>query len=102
MEILSKAVPVTMLSFVVSSMLGVGLSLTVGADRGAVAECSARHDGLLANFVLMPLAAVVLARLLRWTIPSAWVSWSWARRPALPSCPSWLDSPRATWPSLWA
>ena len=30
MELLSKAVPITMLVFVVSSMLAVGLSLTVG------------------------------------------------------------------------
>ena len=30
MELLSKAVPITMLAFVVSSMLAVGLSLTIG------------------------------------------------------------------------
>jgi bile acid:Na+ symporter, BASS family len=30
MELLSKAVPVAMLAFVVSSMLAVGVSLTVG------------------------------------------------------------------------
>ena len=29
MELLSKAVPITMLAFVVSSMLAVGLSLTI-------------------------------------------------------------------------
>ena len=38
MELLSKAVPITMLAFVVSSMLAVGLSLTIRADCGSSAQ----------------------------------------------------------------
>ena len=38
MELLSKAVPITMLVFVVSSMLAVGLSLTIRADCGSSAQ----------------------------------------------------------------
>lgn len=69
MEILSKAVPVTMLSFVVSSMLAVGLSLTVAQIADPLRSVRLVSMGLLANFVLMPLAAVVLARSLRLDVP---------------------------------
>ena len=65
MELLSKAVPITMLAFVVSSMLAVGLSLTI---RQIVAPLRNRRlvfFALLANFVLMPLGALGIARLLR-------------------------------------
>jgi len=64
MELLSKAVPITMLAFVVSSMLAVGLSLTI---RQIVAPLRNRRlvfFALLANFVLMPLGALGIARLL--------------------------------------
>ena len=65
MEILSKAIPVTMLVFVVSSMLAVGLSLTVAQILAPLRSVRVVSFALLANFVLMPLAALATARLLR-------------------------------------
>ena len=65
MEILSKAVPIAMLTFVVSSMLAVGLSLTVGQILIPLRNVKLISQALLANFVLMPLGAYVIARLLR-------------------------------------
>ena len=65
MEILSKAIPVTMLVFVVSSMLAVGLSLTIAQILAPLRSVRVVSFALLANFVLMPLAALAIARLLR-------------------------------------
>ena len=65
MEILSRAIPVTMLVFVVSSMLAVGLSLTVAQILAPLRSVRVVSFALLANFVLMPLAALAIARLLR-------------------------------------
>jgi BASS family bile acid:Na+ symporter len=65
MEILSKAVPITMLAFVVSSMLSMGLSLTVGQILAPLRSYKLIVVALLANFVLMPFAAFLIARLLR-------------------------------------
>lgn len=65
MEILSKAVPITMLAFVVSSMLSMGLSLTVGQILAPLRNYRLIVLGLVANFVLMPFAAFAIARLLR-------------------------------------
>jgi BASS family bile acid:Na+ symporter len=65
MELLSKTVPVAMLCFVVSSMLAVGLSLTVGQILAPLRNGRLVAASLLANFVLMPLAAMGLTRLLR-------------------------------------
>jgi bile acid:Na+ symporter, BASS family len=65
MEILSKIVPIAMLAFVVSSMLSMGLSLTVQQIFGPLRNYRLITLALLANFVLMPLAAFGIARLLR-------------------------------------
>ncbi|HET6931231.1 MAG TPA: bile acid:sodium symporter [Candidatus Acidoferrum sp.] len=65
MELLSKVVPVAMLAFVVSSMLAVGVSLTVGQIIAPLRNGKLVSLSLLANFVLMPLGALVIARLLR-------------------------------------
>jgi len=65
MELLSKLVPIAMLTFVVSSMLAVGLSLTFGQILAPLRNRRLVSFALLANFVLMPLAALVIARLLR-------------------------------------
>jgi len=65
MELLGKAVPVAMLAFVVSSMLAVGVSLTVGQIMAPLRNGKLVSLALLANFVLMPLSALVIARLLR-------------------------------------
>ncbi|HET6181844.1 MAG TPA: bile acid:sodium symporter [Candidatus Sulfotelmatobacter sp.] len=65
MEILSKAVPITMLAFVLSSMLSMGLSLTVGQILVPLRNYKLIVLALLANFVLMPFAAFFIARVLQ-------------------------------------
>jgi BASS family bile acid:Na+ symporter len=65
MELLSKAVPVAMLVFVVSSMLAVGVSLTVGQIMAPLRNGKLVCLALLANFVLMPLGALLIAKLLK-------------------------------------
>ena len=65
MDILSKAVPIMMLAFVLSSMLSMGLSLTVGQILVPLRNYKLIVFALLANFVLMPFVAVVIARLLQ-------------------------------------
>ena len=65
MEILSKAVPITMLAFVLSSMLSMGLSLTVRQILAPLRNYRLIVLGLVANFVLMPFAAFAIARMLR-------------------------------------
>jgi BASS family bile acid:Na+ symporter len=64
MEILSKAIPVAMFVFVVSSMLAVGLSLSVGQIIAPLRNARLVTLALLVNFVLMPLSALAIARLL--------------------------------------
>ena len=64
MEFLSTIVPVVMLVFVVSSVLAVGLSLTVNEILAPLGRGKLVALALLANFVLMPLAALVIARVL--------------------------------------
>src|SRR5215467_13032869 len=65
MELLSKAVPIAMLAFVISSMLAVGVSLTVSQIVAPLRNGKLVSLALLANFVLMPLGALAIARLLR-------------------------------------
>lgn len=65
MDLAQKAVSVAMLTFVVSSMLGMGLGLTVGAIIAPLRNARLVGLSLVANFVLMPLLALGLARLLR-------------------------------------
>ena len=65
MEVLAKAVPIAMLTFVVSSMLAVGLSLTVREIVTPLRNGKLLTLAVLANFVLMPLAAILIARVLQ-------------------------------------
>jgi bile acid:Na+ symporter, BASS family len=65
MELLAKAVPVALLVFVVSSMLAVGLSLTVAQILAPLRNARLVILALVANFVLMPLAALLIARVFR-------------------------------------
>jgi bile acid:Na+ symporter, BASS family len=65
MELLQNATSVAMLSFVLSSMLAMGLGLTVSQILTPLRHARLVVLSLLANFVLMPLAAVALAALLR-------------------------------------
>jgi BASS family bile acid:Na+ symporter len=64
MELLSKAATVAMLSFVVSSMLAMGAGLTVSQISEPLRNARLVILALLANFVLMPLGALVLAKML--------------------------------------
>jgi bile acid:Na+ symporter, BASS family len=65
MELMQKATSVAMLIFVLSSMLAMGLGLTVSQIITPLRNARLVVLSLLANFVLMPLAAVALATLLR-------------------------------------
>jgi BASS family bile acid:Na+ symporter len=65
MELLSKAVPVVLLLFVVSCMLAVGVSLTVREILSPLRNGRLVSMALLANFVVMPLCALAIARVLK-------------------------------------
>jgi bile acid:Na+ symporter, BASS family len=65
MELLQKATSVAMLIFVLSSMLAMGLGLTVSQISTPLRHARLVVLSLLANFVVMPLAALALAALLR-------------------------------------
>jgi len=64
MELLSKAVTVAMLSFVVSSMLAMGAALTVSQIFDPLRNVRLVVLALVANFVLMPIGAFALAKVL--------------------------------------
>lgn len=61
-DLLSKAATVAMLIFVVSSMLAMGAGLTVAQIIEPLRNARLLVLALLANFVLMPLAAFALAK----------------------------------------
>ena len=65
MGALEKAVPIATLVFVVSSMLAMGLGLKVAQVTAPLRNLRLVLLSVLANFVLMPAGAVLLARLLR-------------------------------------
>src|SRR5215471_13859899 len=65
MDLLSKAATVAMLSFVVSSMLAMGAGLTVTRIIEPLRNIRLVLFASVANFVLMPAVAVVLAKALR-------------------------------------
>ena len=79
MEILSKVIPVTMLAFVLSSMLSMGLSLTVEQILAPLRNYKLIVFALLANFVLMPFAAFSIARLLHLDQPLGIALLCWAQ-----------------------
>ena len=64
MELLQKAVPIAMLAFVLSSMLAMGLDLTVGQIMTPLRNARLVILSLLVNFVFMPYGAVTLGNLL--------------------------------------
>lgn len=65
MELMQKAIPIVVLVFVVSSMLAMGLGLTVGEIIAPLRNVRRVIMSLLANFVLVPLLALGLAALLQ-------------------------------------
>src|SRR6476661_8968471 len=64
MDLLNKAVTVAMLGFVVSSMLAMGSGLTIQQIIEPLRDARLVLLALLANFVLMPLGAFALAKVL--------------------------------------
>src|SRR2546430_14277534 len=70
-ELLSKAATVAMLTFVVSSMLAMGAGLTVSQIIEPLRNARLVLLALLANFVLMPLGALALAKVLWLDTPFA-------------------------------
>src|SRR5438477_699108 len=65
MQILQKLVPIALLTFVLSSMLAMGLSLAIGQIITPLRNVRLVVLSMVANFVLTPLAAIGLAALLR-------------------------------------
>jgi len=63
-HLLSKAATVAMLTFVVSSMLAMGAGLTVSQISEPLRNVRLVVFALLANFVVMPLGALALAKVL--------------------------------------
>src|SRR5262245_48212797 len=70
MDLMSKAATVAVLSFVVSSMLAMGTGLTVARIIEPLRDVRLLLLALLANFVLMPIGAVALAKVLQLDEPS--------------------------------
>jgi bile acid:Na+ symporter, BASS family len=64
MDLLNKAVTVAMLAFVVSSMLAMGSGLTIQQIIEPLRNVRLVFLALLANFILMPLGALALAKVL--------------------------------------
>src|SRR6516165_7805164 len=64
-NLLSKAATVAMLCFVVSSMLAMGAGLTVAEIIEPLRNARLITLALLANFVLVPIGAFALAKVLR-------------------------------------
>jgi BASS family bile acid:Na+ symporter len=69
MNILERAVPAATLLFVLSSMVAMGLGLRLAQIIAPLRNGRLVAMSLLANFVLMPLAALGLARVLRLSEP---------------------------------
>lgn len=64
-EALDRAVPVATLVFVVSSMIAVGLGLRLGEIVAPLKNARLVAASLLANFLVVPAAAVAITRVLR-------------------------------------
>jgi hypothetical protein len=97
MELLSKAAMVAMLSIVVSSMLAMGAGLTVSQISEPLRNARLVLLALFANFVLMPLGALALAKVLWLHNPFAvglLVLGCSSARPARRSCRTCQGQPR--------
>lgn len=65
MDLKQAAISISMMVFVLSSMLGIGLGLRVSEIVAPLRNWRLVLLSLMANFVVMPFAAVALARVLR-------------------------------------
>ena len=95
MQLLSKAATVAMLSFVVSSMLAMGAGLTVSQISEPLRNVRLVVLALLANFVVMPLGALALAKVLGLDEPFGVGLCCSVVRPERRSCRSSLNWRRA-------
>ena len=102
MELMQKATSVAMLVFVLSSMLAMGLGLTVGQIIAPLRNARLVVLSLLVNFVLMPLGALALAALLRLDQPLGVGLLLLGSAAGAPFLPKLARSQRATWRSAWA
>ena len=64
MDLKQTAISLAMMTFVLSSMIGMGLGLRVSEIVAPLRNWRLVAQGLLANFVIMPLVALALARVL--------------------------------------
>jgi BASS family bile acid:Na+ symporter len=65
MDLKQAAISIAMLTFVISSMIGMGLGLRLGEIVAPLRNVRLVSLSLVANFIIMPLVALGLARLLR-------------------------------------
>src|SRR5215203_508937 len=63
MDLKQTAISIAMMTFILSSMIGMGLGLRLNEIVAPLRNWKLVAQGLLANFVMMPLAAIALARL---------------------------------------
>jgi BASS family bile acid:Na+ symporter len=106
-DLLNTVATTALLGFVVSSMMAMGVGLTIGQIVDALRDVRLVLLALLANFVVMPLGALALDRILRLDEPlgvGLLLLGAAAGAPFLPSSPSWPRvtclSPLALW-SFW-
>lgn len=99
MEILSKIVPITILAFVFSSMLSVGLSLTVCQILAPLRNYRLIVLALLANFVLIPFGLLASQSCSGWTNHSALLCSCWAQLRVRRFDRYWLESAKEIWRS---
>jgi bile acid:Na+ symporter, BASS family len=65
MDLKQTAISIAMMSFVFSSMIGMGLGLRMNQIMAPLRNRRLVAQGLLANFVMTPLAALALAKVMR-------------------------------------
>src|SRR5215213_2348493 len=65
MDLKQTAISIAMMTFVLSSMIGMGLGLRLNEIAAPLRNGRLVAQGLLANFLIMPLAAIALAKILR-------------------------------------
>src|ERR671912_624078 len=65
MDLKQTAISLTMMTFVLSSMIGMGLGLRLNEIVDPLRSWRLVAQGLLANFVVMPLAAIGIAKVMR-------------------------------------
>ena len=99
MSVLQDAVPIATLIFVVSSMIAMGLGLKISEIAAPLRNLRLVSLSLLANFLLMPAVAVLLAKVLRLDEPFGIGLLLLGAAAGGHSYRNWPKSPRGIWPS---